>query len=39
MCVCVCVCVCVCKDRIWDGPKLGLDFSPMSPNNEFIDSG
>ena len=28
-----------CKDRIWDGPKLGLDFSPMSPNNEFIKSG
>ena len=26
-----------CKDWIWDGPKLGLDFSSMSPNNEFKD--
>ena len=25
-----------CKDWIWDGPKLGLDFSPISLNNEFI---
>ena len=28
-----------CKDRIWYGPKLGLDFSPISPNNEFIENG
>ena len=27
-----------CKDRIWDGPKLGLDFNPISPNNEFMEN-
>ena len=27
-----------CKDRIWVGPKIGLDFSPISPNNEFVES-
>ena len=29
----------ICKDRIWVGPKIGLDFSPISPNNEFVESG
>ena len=28
----------ICKDRIWVGPKIGLDFSPTSPNNEFGES-
>ena len=26
-----------CKDQIWVGPKLGLDFNPISPKNEFVE--
>ena len=29
----------VCKDQIWVGPKLGLNFSLISPNNEFVKRG
>ena len=28
----------ICKDRIWVGPKIGLDFNPISPNNKFVES-
>ena len=25
-----------CKDLFWLGPKIGLGFSPISPNNKFV---
>ena len=28
-----------CKDRIWVESKIGLDFSLISPNNEFVERG
>ena len=27
----------VCKDQFWLGPKIGLGFSPISPNNKFVE--
>ena len=28
-----------CKNWIWIGPNIGLGFSPISPNNEFVERG
>ena len=28
-----------CKEWTWIGPNIGLDFNPMSPNNEFVERG
>ena len=28
-----------CEDQFWLGPKIGLGFSPISPNNKFVERG
>ena len=28
-----------CKDWTWGGPTIGLEFSPKSPNNKFVERG
>ena len=28
-----------CNDQFWLGPKIELDFNPISPNNKFVERG